>query len=107
MKKVIAMIIAGICSGLSVQPAWASMDAKKLFKSKCSFCHKVDKKGMGPAVIKMTSDAAVLKSAIMNGRGAMPSFDRTLDNEKINTLVEFIQSKQPALNPCAENTSGK
>jgi mono/diheme cytochrome c family protein len=107
MKKVIAMIVAGICSGLSVQPAWASTDAKKLFIDKCVFCHKVGRKSMGPAVIKMTSDTAVLKSAIVNGRGAMPPFEGILDNEKTDALIEFIRGKQPTLNPCAKNPGGK
>jgi len=68
---------------------------------------KIDSKGMGPAVLKMNPDAAVLKSAISDGRKSMPAFAEKLDEEKINALVAFIQSKHPALNPCAKNLSGK
>ena len=62
---------------------------------------------MGPAVMKMSTDAAMLKSAIADGRAAMPPFEEKLGNEKINALVAYIQSNQAALNPCAKNPSGK
>ena len=107
MKIVVAIMVAAACFSLSVQPVWADTDTGKLFKKKCSICHKMDKKGMGPAVTAMTSDATVLKSVIADGRKAMPSFEGKLTDKKINALVAYIQSKQTALNPCAKNPSGK
>lgn len=107
MNKAFAIMLAVICFALTVQPAIADTDTEKLFNKKCSICHKMDKKGMGPAVIKMNADAAILKSAIADGRKAMPPFEKKLGIEKINALVAYIQSKQAALNPCAKNSSGK
>ena len=107
MRTVVAIMVTAICFSLSVQPVWAEANTEKLFNKKCSICHKMDKKGMGPAVIKMNTDAAVLQSAIADGRKAMPAFEEKLGKERINALVAFIQSKQPTLNPCAKNPSGK
>jgi mono/diheme cytochrome c family protein len=107
MNKAYAIMVASAYSALTVQPVLANTDTEKLFKMKCSVCHKMDKEGMGPAVMKMNTDAATLKSAITDGRAAMPQYEGTLDNEKINALVIYLQSKQVALNPCAKNPSGK
>ena len=107
MKKGIAMLVAVVFSGLSAQAVWADTDAEKLFKDKCSVCHKMEKKGMGPAVTTMNPDATVLKSAISDGRKSMPAFAEKLGEERINALIAFIQSKQPGFSPCAENLSGK
>jgi mono/diheme cytochrome c family protein len=107
MNKAYAIMVATACSALTVQPVLADTDTENLFKLKCSVCHKMDKEGMGPAVLKMNTDAAILKSAITDGRAAMPPFEEKLGNENINALVVYIQSKQAALNPCAKNPGGK
>lgn len=107
MNKAYAIMVATACSALTVQPVMAATDAEKLFEMKCSICHKMDVEGMGPAVMKMNANTATLKSAIADGRAAMPPFEEKLGNEKINALVVYIQSKQAALNPCAKNPGGK
>jgi len=101
------MVAIIACSALAAQPVMADTDAEKLFKKKCSVCHKMDKKSMGPTVMEMNADAAILKSTIENGRAAMPPFEEKLGVEKINALVSYIQSKQAVLTPCAKNSSGK
>jgi mono/diheme cytochrome c family protein len=107
MKTVIALLLGSACFSLSAQSAWADIDAEKLFKKKCSACHKMEGISMGPTVLKMNTDPVVLKSAIADGRKFMPTFAETLGNEKINALVVYIQSKQAALNPCANKPGGK
>jgi len=93
---------------LSSDVAFAELDGDKLFqKKKCGICHKIDKKGMGPSVITMNTDMAVLKAAIIDGRKAMPSFDKKLDTEQIDALLTFIQSKQTKFNPCAKNATNQ
>ena len=107
MNKAYVIMVAAACSALTAQPVLADTDTEKLFKMKCSVCHKMDKEGMGPTVMKMNTDAAILKSAIADGRAAMPQYEGTLGNEKVNALVAYIQSHQAELNPCAKNPSGK
>lgn len=80
---------------LNSDMAFAKMDGGELFKKKkCGICHKIEKKGMGPSVRAMNTDPTILKAAIIDGRKAMPSFDKKLDTEQINALLDFIQSKQ-------------
>ena len=57
-------------------------------------CHKLDRKKIGPAFKDMNKDAAVLKTAINNGRKMMPTFGKKFSEAEIDALVEFIQSKQ-------------
>lgn len=95
MTKTVAMMIAASFFFLNSDMAFAEMDGGQLFKEKkCNICHKIDKKGMGPSVTTMNTDPAILKTAILDGRNAMPSFDKKLDAEQINALLTFIQSKQ-------------
>jgi mono/diheme cytochrome c family protein len=103
MTKTVAMMIATAFLCLSSNVAFAEVDGDKLFKKKCRVCHKIDKKGMGPSVITMNTDSTVLKSAIIDGRKAMPSFDKKLDADQIDALLAFIQSRQVKLNPCTKN----
>lgn len=107
MKKLFVKMLAMACFALSAQIVWAETDTEQLFTQKCSICHKMEKEGMGPSVMDMNTDAAVLQSAIADGRNGMPAFEEKLGMEKINALVSYIQSKQVALNPCAKNLSGK
>jgi len=95
MKKTVVMMMAAAFFGLSAQSALASdIDAAKLFDSKCKMCHNIDGKKMGPGLKQMTTDAAVLKATITDGRKMMPQYDKKLSGEQIDALVAFIKSNQ-------------
>lgn len=96
MRYSIAMLAAIATAGLAAQPALAETDSAGLFKKKCSICHKLDKKAMGPAIVDMNKDPAVLKSVITDGSKAMPSFSKQLDADQIDGLVTYIQDRQAA-----------
>lgn len=70
------------------------LDAKKIFKQKCSLCHAVDKKKLGPAVKSMSRDAAVLREAITKGRKPMPAYEKKLTKEEIGALVGYLMANQ-------------
>jgi len=42
----------------------------------------------------MTTDAAALKTTIIDGRKMMPTYGKKLSGEQIDALVAFIQSNQ-------------
>ncbi|MDQ6992635.1 MAG: cytochrome c [Mariprofundus sp.] len=108
MKKTFLLIAAAACFGFTAQVAMAEINADKIYSKKCKMCHKFDKKKVGPAFKDMHKDPAVLKAMIQNGRKMMPKFKRKLNEEQINAMVAFIQSKQPAAaNPCAMNPCSK
>ena len=94
MNKTVTMLSLATLLAAPFQAVATDVDGGELFKKKCSICHKIDKKGMGPAVMEMSPDSAVLKSIITDGRKAMPSFSTTLETEQIDSLVVYIQSKQ-------------
>ncbi|RMG92244.1 MAG: cytochrome c [Zetaproteobacteria bacterium] len=98
-----SLIVAGS------MPAHAAPDAEQIFSKKCSMCHKIDSKKVGPAVKDMNRDPAVLRKTISEGRKMMPKFGAKLSAEEIDALVAFIQSKQPeeTANPCAKNPCGQ
>ncbi len=94
MKKTIAVMIAAAAFGLTSQVAMAEVDGAKVFSKKCKMCHKIDKKKVGPAVKDMSSDPAVLKQVISEGRKMMPKFGKKLNAEEIDAVVAFIKSNQ-------------
>jgi len=69
-------------------------DAAGIYNSKCKMCHAFDKKRVGPAFKDMNKDETVLKTTIINGRKMMPKWGTKLSEEEIDTMVEFIKSKQ-------------
>lgn len=69
-------------------------DAKNLFKKKCSLCHALDKKKLGPAVSSMDKNADVLRKTISNGKRPMPAYAGKLTTDQINLLVDYILANQ-------------
>lgn len=94
MKTIIPMILAFTFFGLNIPVAAADINGPKLFKKKCSMCHAVDKKKIGPALKSMNHDLGVLKTTITKGRKMMPNFGKKLHEEEIDALVKYIQSTQ-------------
>jgi len=84
---------------LFINPVSAAFAAEipgmqQLFKQKCSLCHAIDKKKLGPAVTAMTSDTQSLRQAISKGKNAMPAFEDKLTKVEINGLVDYLLTKQ-------------
>jgi len=98
MKKTFAMIITAACFGLTSQVAMADIDASAIYSKKCKMCHALDKKKTGPAFKDMSTDPAVLKTALTEGRKMMPNFSKKLNAEEIDAMIAFIQSNQAAAN---------
>lgn len=69
-------------------------DAEQLFKQKCSLCHAMDKKKLGPAVTTMSREAESLRQAITKGRNSMPGFEGKLTGTEIDALVDYLLAKQ-------------
>jgi len=65
-------------------------DAQQLFKQKCSLCHAMDKKKLGPAVNTMSREAGILRKTITIGRNSMPSFEGKLTGVEIESLVDYL-----------------
>jgi mono/diheme cytochrome c family protein len=71
------------------------MDIKKIFATNCSWCH--DGFGMdggkGPKLAGTTKSQEQIATQIANGKsGYMPGFKKTLKEEQIQALAEYIKA---------------
>lgn len=67
---------------------------ESLFKKKCSLCHAIDKKKLGPAVNRMSRKADTLHHFISKGKGMMPAFEGKLTAAEIDKLVGYLLANQ-------------
>ncbi|MCF6325039.1 MAG: cytochrome c [Gammaproteobacteria bacterium] len=72
----------------------AELAGEALFKKKCSLCHSIEKKKLGPAIKTMSSEAETLRAVILKGKGMMPGFDGKLTSAQIDSLVEYLLVNQ-------------
>ena len=99
------LIVAVMALSISTA-AFSSENGEELFtKSKCSSCHKIDAKTVGPAVKEIaakyagsTDAQAMLEKKARNGGGGvwgkmpMPKTKDTVSDADIKTMVEWILS---------------
>ena len=81
------LLFLGAGSGVAADD---SLDASRLFAKKCSLCHAMDEKKLGPAVNAMEPDPEVLRQVITKGRNAMPAFEGKLSDIEIDALVDYL-----------------
>ncbi|VAW90297.1 hypothetical protein MNBD_GAMMA17-1456 [hydrothermal vent metagenome] len=72
----------------------AELPGEALFKQKCSLCHAIDKKKLGPALKRMSSEAEILREVISTGKGMMPAYEGKLTTAEIDMLVEYLLANQ-------------
>lgn len=91
-KLIMATLAASVLFAAQGSAVASDFDAGATFKKKCGICHKLDKKGMGPAIKAMSKDTVVLTEAITNGRKSMPKFNKKLTAEEIKAMVDHLVS---------------
>jgi len=69
-------------------------DGQQIFKQKCSLCHAIEKKKLGPAVKSMSRETEILRMTIAKGKNSMPSYERELSGVEINRLVKYLLAMQ-------------
>jgi len=77
-------------STVSMVSASELPNGEQVFKQKCSLCHAIDKKKLGPAVNSMSREAGILREIISKGKGGMPAYEGKLAGEEIDALVEYL-----------------
>jgi mono/diheme cytochrome c family protein len=97
-SKFLSGVIAGGAAVIALSsPVLAEeIDAKKVFATNCSWCHGDygRKAGKGPKLAGTTMNEKQLYDRIFNGApgGAMPTYKKTLSEEKIQALVTYIKN---------------
>lgn len=71
----------------------------EIFSQVCSACHMPDLSGgigppLGPGSNAAQQPDEFLEVTITRGRGRMPSFSATLDEDQIRRVIEFIREQQ-------------
>lgn len=89
------MLLVAACTGAADPNATGA----ELYSQFCARCHAADLSGgVGPAMGSGSELVELPDSYIIdvtaNGRGAMPAFSRTLSNDQIQRLVDFIRAEQ-------------
>ncbi len=72
---------------------------EEIYDQLCAHCHGADLDGGGGPSLGPGSDSATesdesLEVAIMSGRGGMPSFSSSLDDDQLARLVDYIREVQ-------------
>ena len=89
------MLLLAACTGSAAPDATGS----ELYSQFCARCHAPDLSGgvgsaMGAGSELVERPDSYILDVTANGRGAMPAFDRTLSDEQIQRLVDFIRAEQ-------------
>jgi mono/diheme cytochrome c family protein len=84
---------------MSSATRFVQRDGEVLYKSVCAACHMPGGEGaIGAGAYPRLAQNAKLKSGaypvfmVTNGRNAMPSFARTLDDEQIAAVVNYVRT---------------
>lgn len=72
----------------------AKSNGEMIFKQKCSLCHSIEKKKLGPAVKLMSKEVGVLRDIISKGKKPMPAYEDKLTSSEIDSLVEYLLANQ-------------
>lgn len=93
-KTMLSTIVAAAALLASSAAFAADMPGEAIFKQRCSACHAIDHKKVGPAVKTMSKDASVLKQFITHGKGMMPNFSHRLSPQQVDQVIAYLQSQQ-------------
>ncbi len=92
---ILLLVVAAGCTG---RPA-ADATGEEMYLQLCSNCHGDDLAGrVGPALGSGSAVAdhpdTFLEAAILDGRGRMPSFRSSLDDDQLGRLIGYIREVQ-------------
>jgi len=103
MARKTTTLFLAVCGCMLLQvPARADDAAAKLFQSKCAACHAADGGGntvAGKALkivdlrdpeVQKKSDADLI-AVVTKGKDKMPTYEKTLKTDEINSLVAYVR----------------
>lgn len=101
MKRLVAgTILVGVLAGCSLGGPPEDATGEEIYADLCSRCHGTDLGGgvtapaLGPGSNAADEPDEFLELTIMNGRGRMPSFSSSLNEDQLSRLVGYIREVQ-------------
>ena len=99
MRLALLLMTALVLSACSLGGPPDDATGEEMYADLCTSCHGADMSGgVGPALGPGSNSAAesdeFLAFTITNGRGRMPSFESTLNEEQVDRLVGYIREVQ-------------
>lgn len=92
---ILLLVVAAGCTGRPADDA----TGEEIYLQLCSNCHGDDLGGgVGPALGPDSASAehpdTFLEASILEGRGRMPSFRSSLDDDQLGRLIEYLREVQ-------------
>jgi mono/diheme cytochrome c family protein len=95
-----ALILLGLAlTACSVGRPPADATGPEIYRLLCANCHGADMSGglgspLGPGSLSASQPDSFLEVSIMRGRGRMPSFASSLNQEQLARLIDHIREVQ-------------
>lgn len=100
MARLLAATILIVLSACSVSRPGDDASGEEIYQSLCANCHGTGLEGtpLGPALGPLSNAASqpdsFIRFAIVNGKGSMPSFESSLNDDQVDLLVVYIREVQ-------------
>ncbi len=97
MRAVIGVVL--VLTACSVGRPAQDATGEEIYGQLCANCHGADLDGgvgppLGPGSDSATESDEYLEFTTMNGRGRMPSFSSSLDDDQLDRLVGYLREVQ-------------
>ena len=93
MKKIILMALLAMATHAGAQ----TLDGKSLFAKNCAACHQASGAGIPGAFPALKAnkfvlgDSGAVISTVLKGRGGMPTFATSIDDDKLALVLSYIR----------------
>jgi mono/diheme cytochrome c family protein len=99
MRKLASTVFVLALTACSVGRPTAEATGAQIYQQLCANCHGEDLAGgiappLGPGSVSASQPDEFLVVSIMEGRGRMPSFSASLDEQQLQRLIAYIRAEQ-------------
>lgn len=100
MKRRVLVLVAGLALGAcGVGPPPPDATGEQIYKALCVNCHGPELEGrigpsLGPGSNAANQPDSFIEVTVLHGRGSMPSFRSTLDDEQVQRLIGYLREVQ-------------
>jgi len=99
-RLAVALLLVVAPAACSVSRPASGDTGEEIYRKLCGNCHGEGLEGsplgrsLGPGSISASQPGAYTEFAIVNGKGAMPSFELLLEERQVDRLIAYIREVQ-------------